>query len=48
MSDKATDHAENLCDEPYRLTFGKHRGSTINELSTGYRQFLIEKKVLSI
>ena len=45
MSDKATDHDENPCDETYRLTFGKHRGLTIDELSSGYRQFLIEKKV---
>ena len=31
-------------DEPYRMTFGKHRGLTIQELSPGYRQFLIQEK----
>ena len=44
MSYKSTDSDGRIRDEPYRMTFGKHRGLTIEELSPGYRQFLIREK----
>lgn len=45
MSDESTGHDGRTRDEPYRLTFGKHRGSTIEEIGPGYRQYLIQKEV---
>ena len=39
-----TNHEGKTGDEPYRMTFGKHRGSTIQELTPGYRRFLIQEK----
>ena len=31
--------------EPYRLTFGKHKGLTVHELPPDYRAWLIDKKI---
>lgn len=44
MSYKSTESDRRTCDEPYRMTFGKHRGLTVQDLGPGYRQFLIREK----
>lgn len=41
MSYKPTDTDGRTRNEPYRMTFGRHRGLRIEELSPGYRQNLI-------
>lgn len=44
MSDQSTEQDESTRHEPYRITFGKCRGSTIQELHPDYRQALIDAK----
>lgn len=44
MSDQSTQHDGSTRPEPYRMTFGKCQGSTIQELRPDYRGWLIGAK----